>query len=321
MSTDKVIMPRIGLGTWKTVRTEVMSAVTTSIELGYRHIDCAPVYNNEREVGAALQQVIQGGIVEREQLWVTSKLWNNAHKAQHVRPALERSLKDLQLDYLDLFLIHWPVHFRCDIMFPKSADQFIPFEDIPLMETWQAMEKMVKKGLCRHIGVCNFNLPLLRQLVDQATIPPFTNQIELHPFLPQKKMIEYCLEQGIIPTAYAPLGSGDRPDKMKHDGEPTLLNHPELLICAHEENRTPAQLLLSWSLDRGCTVIPKSTHPAHLAENLETLHYKPAPETKKRLATLDCGYRFVDGSFFTPAYSPYSLESLWAEELRDKDKP
>lgn len=314
MSTDKVSMPRIGLGTWKTPRTEVISAVTTGIKLGYRHIDCAPVYNNEREVGAALQQVIQGGIVKREQLWVTSKLWNNGHKAQHVRPALERSLKDLQLDYLDLFLIHWPVHFRCDIMFPRSADQFIRFEDIPLMETWQAMEKMVKKGLCRHIGVCNFNLPLLRHLVDQASIPPFNNQIELHPFLPQNKMIAYCLKQNIVPTAYAPLGSGDRPDKMKHDGEPILLDHPEVLICAHEEKRTPAQILLGWNLNRGCTVIPKSSNPSHLAENLEALHYQPATKTRKRLATLDSGYRFVDGSFFTPQYSPYSLESLWATE-------
>ena len=307
-------IPAIGLGTWKTHRNQVGKAVKSALDLGYRHIDCAPVYNNEPQIGDVLEQEISSRQVCREELWVTSKLWNNAHQPRHVRPALERSLKDLRLDYLDLYLIHWPVHFRCDIMFPRKAEEFIHPDEIPIMETWQAMEKMVKKGLCRHIGVCNFNLIRLKELIKEGHIAPATNQIELHPFLPQKKMLQFCHEQKIVPTAYAPLGSGDRPAKMQKSDEPQLLTHPTVQDHARASKISPAQLLLSWALARGCVVIPKSSNPDHLEENLQALKHKPKPETLLALDALACNYRFVDGLFFTGAHSPYTLESLWSDE-------
>ncbi len=149
-------IPAIGLGTWKADRDDVARAVFTAITVGYRHIDCAAIYNNEREVGEALQRALQQRLVQRQQLWITSKLWNNAHLPQHVQPAAERSIKELGLDYLDLFLIHWPVSFRQDIVFPKKPDQYLPPDENRLLDTWRAMEKLVRKGLVRAIGVSNF---------------------------------------------------------------------------------------------------------------------------------------------------------------------
>lgn len=304
-------IPVLGLGTWKSNKGEVGQAVASALDIGYRHIDCAPIYLNEREVGLAIDQALKNRTVRRHELWITSKLWNNAHGARHVRPALERTLKDLRLDYLDLYLIHWPVHFQAAITFPRKSEEFVPFTDIPLAETWQAMEKMVKKGLCRHIGVCNFNRRWLAELVDVATIAPVMNQIELHPYLQQSAMLTFCREHGMLVTAYSPLGSGDRPAGMKKQNEPSLLNNPLILDLAAKNEISPAQLLLAWGLQRNTVVIPKSISPSRQKENLAAIHIELNTDDIASINNLERNFRYVDGSFFTGSDSPYTLDHLW----------
>ncbi|TKB24306.1 aldo/keto reductase [Desulfopila sp. IMCC35006] len=311
-NTDTI--PALGLGTWKSDTGEVARAVSTALDIGYRHIDCASIYQNQKEIGTALGEAITAKRVKREELWITSKLWNNAHARKHVQPALERTLLDLQLDYLDLFLIHWPINFQPNIVFPKRPEEFLPPEAIPIIETWQAMEKMVKKGLCRFIGVCNFNLPRLIELKRQAAIQPVMNQIELHPYLQQRKMVEYCKNNGLLLTAYSPLGSGDRPAALKKDNEPSLLTQPIIVDIAERNNMTPGQVLLVWGLSRGTVVIPKSTHPERLQENFLAADLELGATDLLAIDGLEQGYRFVDGSFFQSPGSPYTVTGLWKEE-------
>ncbi len=194
-------IPLFGLGTWKSTKGEVYTAVKEAINIGYRHIDCAPAYENEAEVGQAIADSIASGVIIREELWVTSKLWNNAHIPKDVQPGLEKTLSDLQLEYLDLYLIHWPVVFSPDVFFPGSVKDYIPLNEVPTIETWQALEQCVEKGLVRSLGICNFNIQRLKDLHQEATIKPCVNQIELHPFLQQNKMIDYCQKTNIILTA------------------------------------------------------------------------------------------------------------------------
>ncbi len=307
-------IPALGLGTWKSSNGEAAQAVSKAIEIGYRHIDCASIYQNQKEIGTALTGAIDTGQVTRENLWITSKLWNNAHAKKHVQPALERTLKDLQLDYLDLYLIHWPVNFQPNIVFPKRPEEFIAPDDIPIIETWQAMESMVKKGLCRFIGVCNFNLTRLIDLKRQAKIQPVMNQIELHPYLQQVKMLEYCNEHDVLLTAYSPLGSADRPAALKKDNEPSLLHHPLILKIAEEGDITPAQVLLVWGLSRGTVVIPKSVNPKRLQENFLAADLELKNSDLSSIDSLERAYRFVDGSFFEAPGSPYTVAELWKEE-------
>jgi len=311
-TTDTI--PALGLGTWKSSPGDVGQAVATAIKIGYRHIDCASIYQNQKEIGTALADALNTKQVKREKLWITSKLWNNAHARKHVQPALERTLVDLQLDYLDLFLIHWPINFQANIVFPKRPEEFLAPEDIPIIETWQAMEKMVQKGLCRFIGVCNFNLPRLIKLKQQAILQPVMNQIELHPYLQQEKMVEYCKKNGLLLTAYSPLGSGDRPAALKKDLEPSLLTQPIIVDIAAKRNMSPGQVLLAWALSRGTVVIPKSTNPARLQENFLAADFELEAADLQAIDGLEQGYRFVDGSFFQSPGSPYTVAGLWEEE-------
>lgn len=304
-------IPALGLGTWKSEKGDARSAVLASLEIGYTHIDCAHIYKNENEIGEALSAGIKNFSLQRENLWITSKLWNNAHNPKHVRPALERTLTNLQLDYLDLYLIHWPVSFRQDIEFPSKPEEFLPPGQIPLADTWGALEKMVKKGLCRSIGVCNFSLSRLKELQQIATIQPVMNQIELHPYLQQNEMLKYSKESGVTLTAFSPLGSPDRPDALKKSDEPSLLNHPDILQIGAELGASPAQVLINWALSRGTVVIPKSVSPKRLKENFQATELNLSEGHLEILNKLDTGYRFVDGSFFCSPGSPYSLDQLW----------
>ena len=303
-------IPVLGLGTWKMARNEVGPAISAAIDIGYRHFDCASIYNNDTEIGVALSAALGSRKVRREDLWVTSKLWNNAHGPKHVRPALERILKNLKLSHLDLFLIHWPVSFKADITFPKRADQFIALEDLPIIETWGAMEKMVKKGLCRNIGVSNFNISRLTELLDLATIKPYLNQIELHPYLQQPQMFEYCRQHGLQLSAYSPLGSGKQP-KIDGFAPPSLVHHPVICNLALKYQATAAQILIAWGLQRKTIVIAKSVHTKHLEGNFKSLQLDLDEADMLTINQLDLGYRFLDGAFFTPAGSPYKLSDLW----------
>ncbi|MEL6342938.1 MAG: aldo/keto reductase, partial [Myxococcota bacterium] len=193
--------PALGLGTWKSARGEVAAAVKSAIEMGYRHIDCAHIYGNEGEIGEALAELFAAGVVRREELWITSKLWNDSHAPADVRPAIAVTLKNLQLDYLDLYLIHWPISLRKNAPRPLQADGFISPADLPLSTTWAAMEDLVDAGLTRHVGVSNCNIPKIAALLETARHAPACNQIELHPYLQQPELVRWCLDNGIQVTA------------------------------------------------------------------------------------------------------------------------
>ena len=307
------LIPSLGLGTWKSSRGEVYTAVKEAISIGYRHIDCAPAYDNEAEVGAAISEALQAGTVTREDLWITSKLWNNAHEPAEVLPALQRTLQDLRLDYLDLFLIHWPVAFKAGVDFPRRREDWIPLVEAPTLATWQAMEDCVGRGLVRHIGVCNFSVKKLDALRRQATIPPAMVQVELHPYLQQQALYDFCRENGILLTAYSPLGSGDRPKGLKKADEPILLQDPAIRAIAEKHQCTPGQVLLAWALHKDIVVIPKSVNPQRLRENFAAADLALDSADMAAIAALDRGYRYVDGTFWLNNDSPYTLAELWDE--------
>lgn len=313
LNTTQDKMPAIGLGTWKSAEGEVGEAVKAAVRAGYRHIDCAPIYGNEAEIGKALQELFAAGEVRREDLWITSKLWNDAHRKEDVIPALKKTLSDLQLDYLDLFLIHWPVAQRKGVALPESPNDFVSLEEVPLSQTWQGMEEAVREKLTRNIGVSNFSWQKLVGLTKAASIPPAVNQVELHPFLAQNALLEFCRQENILLTAYSPLGSGDRPSGIRKADEPRPLSEPTVLKIAQKHGVSPAQVLIQWAVARGTAVIPKSTNPSRIKENLSAAQLSLDTTDIEQLNALDKHYRIIDGSFWTPEGSPYTLATLWDE--------
>ncbi len=304
-------MPALGLGTWKSKPGEVKDAVLTAIKDGYRHIDCAAIYDNEKEVGEALNEAFEEGMVERKDLWITSKLWNDSHKRDQVIPALQKTLEDLQLNYLDLYLVHWPVVFKGGVTFPEQPDDFLSLKDVSLSETWEEMQKTVEEGLTRHIGVSNFKKEKIQELIDSTGFAPEMNQVEMHPLLPQQDLVDYCQERNIHVTAYSPLGSGDRSAKMKQDNEPTLLDNGTIKAVAEKHDASPAQVLISWQLHRNVVTIPKSTNAQRIQQNIEAASLKLDDEDLKKINGIDYRFRFIDGSFWETGGEEYSKEALW----------
>ena len=304
-------MPLLGLGTWKAAPGEVGAAVREAIRLGYRHIDCASVYANEPEVGEAIRSAIEAGEVKREELWITSKLWSNAHGRENVEPALRRTLADLGLEWLDLYLVHWPVSIKPGVAFPSSSEDLLPPSQMPIASTWEGMEGVLEAGLTRHIGVSNFSSHKLHELLAHCRIRPEVNQVERHPLLQQPALLAACAAEGIHITAYSPLGSGDRPAGLKGADEPVLLENPVIGAIAAEHGCSPAQVLLAWQLEGGISTIPKSVSPARLQENLAAAEITLTPADLERIAALDQNLRLVNGSFWLMEGSTWSLQSLW----------
>ena len=306
-------MPLLGLGTWKSAPGEVGAAVREAIRQGYRHIDCASVYGNEPEVGEAIQAAIAAGEVRREELWITSKLWCNAHGRENVEPALRRTLADLGLAWLDLYLIHWPVPIKPGVAFPSSAEELLSPGQVPLANTWEGMEAAVEAGLTRHIGVSNFSTRKLHDLLAHCRFRPEVNQVERHPLLQQPALLADCTAAGVHVTAYSPLGSNDRPAGLKGADEPVLLQNPVIGAIATEHGCSPAQVLIAWQLQGGISTIPKSVNPARLQENLAAEDITLRPADLERITALDHHRRLVDGTFWLMEGSPWTLQSLWDE--------
>jgi alcohol dehydrogenase (NADP+) len=304
-------MPALGLGTWKSDPGVVGAAVSAALETGYRHFDCAPIYGNEAEIGAALDAALRAGTVDRESLWITSKLWNSEHGRNRVVPALKKTLRDLRLDYLDLYLVHWPIPIRPGVSFPQTADDFVALEDQPLADTWAGMEDAVDAGLARAIGVSNFSAPRLAELAGGARIPPAVNQVELHPYLAQAALLKAGRDLGVRLTAYSPLGSMDRPARLKKSDEPVLLEDPAVKAVAAAHSATPGQVLIAWALARDTAVIPKTSRRERLAENLAAAQLALTQADLATLDRLERGYRYVDGSFWCIDGSPHTLDNLW----------
>lgn len=303
---NKDTVHTIGLGTWKATGNKVKQAVKDALHAGYRHIDTAAVYDNEKEIGEALAEVFKEGKIFREDVFITSKLWNDAHKEGQVIPALQQTLDRLQLEYLDLYLIHWPVAFKSGVGFPQKPSDYYSLEEVPILETWKQMEQAKKNGMTRHIGVSNFSDVKLKDLVRNATIKPEMNQVEMHPLLQQDDLLAYCNSEGIFMTAYSPLGSGDRSEAMKGKDEPNLLEIPQIKEIARKHNASVGQVLIAWHCHRGTAVIPKSTSTEHIEENFKAAKLELDANDMKTIAGLDECRRFITGEFFEEASKGYT---------------
>lgn len=306
-------MPALGLGTWKSAPGEVYTAVKEAVKIGYRHVDCAAIYGNEKEIGKALSELMKEGVVKREELWITSKLWNNNHGKANVAPALKQTLSDLQLEYLDLYLIHWPIAFKNDVVGAEKAEDYLSLEEQPIADTWQGMEETVRLGWSRNIGVSNFSIPKLKALLEVAEIKPEMNQVELHPYFQQNEMVEFCKANNIHVTAYSPLGSSDRPQGLKKEDEPVLLQDENIAAIARAKGVSVAQVILAWNVQRGISVIPKSVNATRLMQNLESADLALNDVEMEKIAAVNIDRRYVDGKFWEVPGSPYTAANIWDE--------
>lgn len=309
-------IPSLGLGMWKIEKPILPELVQEAIKIGYRHFDCACDYGNEPQVGEGLQAAMNNGLCNREDLWVTSKLWNTYHAAEHVGPALQRSLNDLQLDYLDLYLIHFPI-----------ASKFVPFEHryppewfynpeaevpkieidpVPIRETWEAMEELVSQGLVKNIGICNFNCSLIRDLLSYANIRPSVLQVELHPRLTQEKLLKYCQQEEIAVTGFSPLGAESYYSIGMATPEQSLLTNPSITKIANSHERTPAQIILRWGVQRGTAIVPKTSSIERLRENFEIFDFNLSGEEMAAITALNLNQRYNDpGHFCEVAFNTF----------------
>ncbi|CAD6513065.1 Aldo/keto reductase [Paraburkholderia kirstenboschensis] len=260
-------MPAIGFGTLIADAATTTSATKDALEAGYRHFDCAERYRNEREVGDALRVGLAAGGIAREEIFVTTKLWNSNHRPERVKPAFESSLERLRLDYLDLYLIHTPFAFQSgDEQDPRDANGNVLYDEgVTLLDTWRAMENLVDEGRCRAIGLSDIGLDKLVPLYESARIKPAVVQVEAHPYLPENELLEFCKKKEIVFLAFAPLGHGIRPGPLED---------PVVSRIAARIGKTPAQVLLAWAVQRGTAVL---TTPKTAARARENFNISPLP--------------------------------------------
>lgn len=309
-------IPKVGFGLWKISPKDCADAVYNAIKAGYRHLDSACDYGNEVQVGEGIQRAIKDGLCSREELWVTSKLWNSFHHPDHVAIGLQKSLDDLQLDYLDLYLIHFPIaqefvpietRYPPEWVFDPDAKQpAMKLAAVPLHETWQAMETLVDKGLVKQIGVCNYNTGLLHDLMSYARIKPSMLQVESHPYLTQERLLKLCGQYDIPVTAFSPLGALSYLELDMAGASESVLNKEVVLAAAKRLQKTPAQIVLRWGVQRGTAIIPKTTRLERLAENLAIFDFSLSEQEMQDISALNCNRRFNDpGDFCEAAFNTF----------------
>jgi diketogulonate reductase-like aldo/keto reductase len=311
-------MPLLGLGTWKIPKSSCASLVRRAIDEGWRHLDCACDYGNEREVGAGIKAALDAGACARSDLWVTSKLWNTYHRREHVRAACVKTLEDLGVDYLDLYLIHFPISLAFvpfetryppewvhDPDAPDPADRVMKYDPVSVAETWAAMEALVDEGLVRNVGVCNFNAQLLAELLACAeSHPPAVLQVESHPYLTQTNLLRFAEAHGVHVTAFSPLGSAGYVEMGWTTEDEGAINEPVVREAAARRGASPGQILLRWATQRGTSAIPKTTKEERLVENIavfdETRGFDLTPEEMAAIEALNRGKRYNDPAEFCP---------------------
>jgi diketogulonate reductase-like aldo/keto reductase len=305
-------IPAIGLGTFGSDRfspDQVARAVRGAIACGYRHIDCASVYGNEIQIGQALREALADGTLKREQLWITSKVWNDMHS--RVAQACRKSLQDLGLEYLDLYLVHWPFpNFhppQCDVT-SRSPDAR-PYLHEDYMKTWRQMEALVQEGLVRHIGTSNMTIPKLTLLLRDAAVRPVCNEMELHPHFQQPQLFQFCLDNEIVPIGYCPLGSPARPERDRTEEDTVDLEDPVIVRIAERHGISPAAVCIRWAIGRGQIPIPFSLH--HYRENLLAAAAGPlSDEEMEQIRRIDKNCRLIKGQVFLWKENQ-SWEDLW----------
>ncbi len=309
-------LPSIGLGLWKIDPETVSGVVLQAAQLGYRHFDSASDYGNEVEAGAGIRRILDKNVCRRDELWITSKLWNTDHAREHVRSAALRSLADLGLDYLDLYLVHFPIALEYvspenrypagwvddpDATSPSMSPTVVPFQ-----ETWQAMEQLVDDGLVRNIGVCNVGCTLLRDVLSYATIRPAVLQVELHPYLTQEKLLRFCQQEKIAVAGFSPLGALSYVSIGMADKNESVLDQPCVQQAAARHQKTAAQIVLRWAVQRGTAILPKSSHPGRLAENLALFDFELSDGEMTAINDLNANRRYNDpGDFCEKSFGTF----------------
>ncbi|KAG9285569.1 hypothetical protein G9A89_006557 [Geosiphon pyriformis] len=310
-------MPLVGLGLWKVDKDKAAEVVVEALRTGYRLLDNGSDYGNEKEVGQGLQKAFDSGIVKREDIFVVSKLWNTFHSRENVRPALERTLKDLGLDYLDLYLIHFPISLKYvdpAIRYPPGwyydpAVEKAVQENVTIRETWEAMEELVNAGLVKHIGLSNFCAPLIQDLLKYARIRPDVLEIEHHPYLTQEMLVQYAKSQNIALIGYSSFASQSYVELNwdKAINYPSPLKHNLITEIAQTYKKSPAQILLRWAVQREIAVIPKSNNLDRVIENKEIFDFSLTEEEINRILSLNINVRFNDpGEYMGPNFAIFA---------------
>ena len=296
-------IPAVGIGTFGSDRfsgDEVAAAVLGAISVGYRHIDCAAVYGNEHLIGGSLKKAIAGGI-KREELFVTSKVWNNMHGDGDVLLSVAKTLRDLRLDYLDMFLVHWPFpnHHAHGVSVDSRDPNAVPYIHENYMKTWRQMERLVDMGLVKAIGTSNVSIAKLKLILRDARIKPAVNEMELHPHFQQPELFKFCVDNGIVPIGFSPIGSPNRPDRDKTDTDTVDVEDPVVVAIANRLGVHPALVCLKWAIQRGQVPIPFSIHRKNYLANLKcSTENLLTDEEMTAMAGIDKKCRLIKGQVF-----------------------
>jgi len=312
-------IPAVGIGTFGSDRftgEDIAEAVKGAIAGGYRHIDCAAVYGNEHQIGETFHEVLESGLVKREELWVTSKLWNDSHAEEDVISTCQKTLEDLQLNYLDLYLIHWPFpnHHDPGVDVDARDPHAVPYIHENFMKTWRQMEKLVDMGLVKHIGTSNVSQAKLELILRDARIKPAANEMELHPHFQQPELYQYCVDNNVVPIGFSPIGSPTRPDRDTTPDDTVDIEDPVIVAAAERLNVHPAVVCVKWAVQRGQIPIPFSIHRDQYLGNLEAATIDPlTDEEMTAIAGIDKNCRLIKGQVFL-----WEGAATW-EELWDLD--